>query len=128
MKPLGRAVVYWKAVCAGCFDDIAKGVETFTGETTPFITRNFALSLKGLDATESKQFVDQLFSQQTKRGSITLDNNKIVLFHILEQKLLKTSQTDQTNGALRLKSTLLDQGLIKTLEGKYPVEIYIEGL
>ncbi len=109
--------------------ELAKNsLETFSGETTPFITRDFALSLEGLSAAESKQFVDQLFAQQTKRGSITLDNNKIVLFHILEQKLLKTSQTDQANGALRLKSTLLDQGLIKTLEGKYPVEIYIEGL
>ncbi|MDX1295994.1 MAG: peptidylprolyl isomerase [Sulfurimonadaceae bacterium] len=109
--------------------ELAKGsVETFAGETTPFITRDYAGVLTGMNTQETRQFVDELFSQQTKRGYITLNNTKIVLFHILEQQLLKTPQTDLQNTTLRLKATLLDQGLLKTLESKYAAEIYIEGI
>ena len=109
--------------------ELAKNsVETFSGETTPFITRDYAQTLGNLNAAESKQFVSALFTQQTKRGYITLDNAKIVLFHILEQKLLKTPQTDLGQGALRLKSSLLDRGVLNMLQNKYATEIYIEGI
>ncbi|MEA3372736.1 MAG: SurA N-terminal domain-containing protein [Campylobacterota bacterium] len=101
---------------------------TFSGQQSPFITRDFELPLDGLSEAETKLFIEGLFKQSTKRGSITLNNEKIVLFHILEQKMLKTSKTDQENSVLRLKTTLLDQGLIKMLENKFSVEIYIEGL
>ena len=103
-------------------------VETFSGTHTPFITRSYALGFEGLDAQESKRFVNELFASQSPRGYVTLDNTKIALFHILEQKLLKTSQTDLGENALRLKSTLLDRGLVKMLENRYPVEIYVKGL
>ena len=109
--------------------ELAKSsMETFSGETTPFITRTYAQNLGSLNAAETKQFVNGLFAQQTKRGYITLDNTKVVLFHILEQKLLKTPQTDLKQGTMRLKSSLLDRGLLKMLQNKYPAEIYIEGI
>ncbi len=101
---------------------------TFSGQESPFVTRDFAHSLNGLNDEETKLFIDELFKQSSKRGAITLDNEKIVLFHILEQKMLKTSKTDEKNSVLRLKTTLLDQGLTKMLESRFPVEIYIEGL
>lgn len=103
-------------------------VATFSGTTTPFLTRAESQTLEGLTEEESKTFIDELFAQQTKRGYITLDNTKIVLFHILEQKLLKTPQTDLNASAQRLKSSLLDHGLVKMLENRYPVEIYVKGL
>jgi len=108
---------------------LAKGAaETFNGETTPFITREYAQSLNGLSAEESKQFLDELFGRQDKRGYVTIANTKIVLFHILEQKLLTASQTELQDSVLRLKSTLMDQGVLKMLESRYPTEIYIEGI
>jgi len=100
----------------------------FSGQTTPFVTREYAEPLKGLDKAESTQFLTNLFDQQEKRGAITINNQKIILFDILEQKLLQTSKTDHEQSVLRLKATLLDQGLIKLLESKHAVEIYIEGL
>jgi peptidyl-prolyl cis-trans isomerase D len=109
--------------------ELAEGsVATFTGTTTSFLTRSSEQTLEGLTKTESTTFINELFAQQTKRGYITLDNTKIVLFHILEQKLLKTPQTDLSASALRLKASLLDRGLVKMLENRYPVEIYIKGL
>lgn len=104
---------------------VKDSLESFQGQTTPFVTREYTESLEGLDTTESNQFLNALFDQQEKRGSITLTNEKIVMFNILEQELLKTSKTDQENSVLRLKATLLDQGLIKLLESKYAVEIYM---
>jgi peptidyl-prolyl cis-trans isomerase D len=103
-------------------------VATFTGATTDFLTRTEQQNLEGLAKEESEAFVNELFAQQTKRGYITLNNTKIVLFHILEQKLLKTSQTDLSASTLRLKASLLDRGLVKMLETRYPVEIYVKGL
>ena len=110
-------------------EELAKSsVETFSGTTTPFITRDYDKALEGMNIAESRHFVDTIFGEQKKRGYITLDNTKIVLFHILEQQLLKTPQTDLEDAALRMKSTLLDSGLLKMLESKYTTEIYIEGL
>ena len=101
---------------------------TFTGITSPFVTREYSDILKGLNDAETKQFLNALFDDQSKRGFITLSNDKIVLYHIVEQKLLQTSQTDQENSVMRLKATLFDQGLIKLLESKYSVDIYLQGL
>ena len=107
--------------------ELAKNsVATFSGKTTPFITREYARPLEGLNATESQRFVNELFAQQSARGIITIDNTKVVLFHILEQQLLKTPQTDLEDSALRMKSTLLDRGLIEMLRNKYPTEIYLD--
>lgn len=109
--------------------ELAKNsLATFSGQTTPFVTREYAEALKGLSKSESTQFLNDLFDQQKKRGAITINNEKIVLFDIVEQKLLQTSKTDLENSVLRLKATLLDQGLVKLLESKHAVEIYIGGL
>ena len=72
--------------------------------------------------------MNALFDKQSKRDFITLSDGKIVLYAILEQKLLDTFKTDQENSVMRLKSTLLDQGIVKKLESQYAVEIFIEGL
>jgi hypothetical protein len=42
--------------------------------------------------------------------------------------LLQDRTLADENAVLKLKGSLLDQGLIKTLESKYPVEIYVEGI
>lgn len=103
-------------------------VDTFKGVSTPYITRTYKEALEGLEPAESSRFLNALFDQQEKRGSITITNDKVVLFNILEQKLLTESKTDQENNVLRLKATLLDQGLVRLLESKYSVEIYMGGL
>lgn len=101
---------------------------TFNGTTTPFVTRGDVSKLKQLSSEDAAQFLNQLFEQEKKRGYIQLNQDKIVLFNILEQKLLEKAQGDQETGVMRIKSSILDRGLIKMLENKYKTEIFIQGL
>lgn len=102
-------------------------VETFTGKTSPFITRESIDKLSPLSEVEAAEFLEGLFAQQTKRGFIILKDEKIVLFNILEQKLLKKGNDEQERSALQLKSSLLNDGLLKKLGAQYPVTSYLKG-
>lgn len=110
------------------FVELAKNsVETFKGKTSKFLTRESINGLTPLNEVEAAEFLEALFIQDTKRGFIPLKGNKIVLFNILEQKLLKKENSTQENNVLRLKTSLLTDGLLKKLEAQYPVTSYLEG-
>ena len=102
-------------------------VATFKGKTSPFITREDIDKLNPLSEYEAAEFLESLFAKQEKRGFIPLKNKKIVLFNILEQKLLNNTNNNQEKNVLRLKTTLLNDGLLKKLGAKYPVTSYLEG-
>ncbi len=85
-------------------------------------------NLDGLNKEQTNEFLIQLFSQQQKRGSITLKDGKVVLYNILEQKLLKKAENNQGDLIVKLKSTMFNDGLIKNLQNKYKTEIFIQGL
>lgn len=109
-------------------DELAKNsVATFTGKTSPFLTRESIDKLKPLSEYEAAEFLEQLFAQQEKRGYVKLKDKKIVLFNILEQQLLKKENNNQENNVLRLKTSLLNDGLLKQLGAHYPVTSYLEG-
>lgn len=103
-------------------------VSTFKGRTTTFLTREDAIMLKDLTLAQANEFLQQLFMTQTKRGYIDLGDGKIVLYHILEQKLLVDKKNIQDDSITRLKSSMFNEGLIKNLQNKYKTEIFIEGL
>ncbi len=103
-------------------------VDTFVGNNTPFITVNDADSLTALPVTEASEFLQNLFSSEKKRSYITLNSGKIVLYDVLEQKLLTKTYKDLASSLMKLKSGIFNQGLIKSLEGKYHTEIFIQGL
>jgi peptidyl-prolyl cis-trans isomerase D len=103
-------------------------VSTFNGKTTDFITSLSTENLDGLNKEQTNEFLIQLFSQQQKRGSITLKDGKVVLYNILEQKLLKKAENNQGDLIVKLKSTMFNDGLIKNLQNKYKTEIFIQGL
>jgi len=103
-------------------------LNSFKGKISEFITREESGAIDGLDSTEASDFLNKLFTQQTRRGMVELDQ-KIILYYILEQKLLETDQEDETEklveqSAQRLKQSLFDNGLFKLLEVRYPVEVY----
>jgi len=109
-------------------NELAKNsVATFTGKTSPFLTRESIDKLAPLGEYEAAEFLEQLFAQQEKRGYIKLKDKKIVLFNILEQQLLKKDNNNQEKNVLRLKTSLLNDGLLKQLEAHYPVTSYLEG-
>lgn len=105
-----------------------KEVKTFEGVTTDFITREDVEALKNLEDSEAVEFLNQLFEQQNRDGYIILKNGKIVLFNILEQKLLDKKNDQSENLVKRLKENLLNQGLIEILQNKYQTQTFVKGI
>ena len=102
--------------------------KTFSGTVSDFLTRSEGAKLAGLRGTEASEFLTKLFSSKQKQGFITLESGNVIMYNVLEQKLLQNKTLADENAAAKLKGDLLDQGLIKSLESKYPVEIYVEGI
>ncbi len=102
--------------------------KTFSAPATDFLTHNDAAKLAGLSPQEGSEFLSKLFTSKQKQGFITLESGNVIMYNVLEQKLLQDKTLADGNAVAKLKGSLLDQGLIKTLESKYPVEIYVEGI
>jgi peptidyl-prolyl cis-trans isomerase D len=102
--------------------------KTFTGTTSDFITHTDGAKLAGLSSTEGSEFLTKLFTSKQKQGFVTLESGNVIIYNVLEQKLLQDKTIADEKTVLKLKGSLLDQGLIKALETKYPVEIYVEGI
>jgi peptidyl-prolyl cis-trans isomerase D len=105
-----------------------KSFATFNGTTTDFITGNDSDKLADLSKDEADEFLAGLFTSQQKRGFVTLESGNIVMYNVLEQKLLNNTNTNQSNPIVRLKSAMFNEGLIKNLQNKYQTEIFIQGL
>ena len=93
-----------------------------------FITRKESAQLAGLSAKESTEFVNKLFASKQKQGFLTLESGNVILYNVLEQKLLQDTAIADDNTVIKLKGNLLNQKLLKMLESKYPIEIYAEGI
>ncbi|WP_428746152.1 peptidylprolyl isomerase [Sulfurimonas sp.] len=103
-------------------------VTVFKGKTSDFLTIESQTPIGSLTSGESVEFVQQLFMSDKKRSFITLQSGKIVLYNILEQKLLEKPNNDQANVVARLKTGIFSEGLIKTLQNRYKTEIFMQGL
>ena len=108
-----------------------ESVTNFVGTNTDFITNKDALKLKNMSVYDANEFLLKLFTSKKKTGYVELKDGKIVLYNILEQKLLDSSDKDLNNindNISKLKSAIFNDGLIKNLQQKYKTEIFIEGL
>lgn len=109
--------------------NIAKdSVASFTGTTTDFITSTDAAKLQNIESNDANEFLTKLFSQQNKKGYVALNSGKVILFNILEQKLLNNKNNNQSDSIARLKGGIFNDGLINNLKNKYQTEIFIQGL
>ena len=102
--------------------------KTFAGTTTDFITANDAPALTHLALPQAKEFLEKLFVSLKKQSYIQLNDGKIVLYNILEQKLLGNSTIDLSSQMKQLKSGIFNEALVKTLQEKYKTEIFMQGL
>ncbi|MBN2815608.1 MAG: SurA N-terminal domain-containing protein [Campylobacterales bacterium] len=100
----------------------------FSGKTTDFVTVEDTDKITLLTQTEAKEFLGKLFTSDKKRSFIQLSNTKVVLFDVLEQKLLPNTNTAQSEDIVRFKSAMFNEALIKELQNKYQTEIFIQGL
>jgi len=105
-----------------------KTFSSFSGKTTDFITTRSLDKFKELSQTEAQDFLAKLFVSQKKNAYITLGSGKIVLYNILEQKMLNKENTNQSKNLARLKSDIFNRGLMKELQNKYKTEIFVKGL
>ena len=103
-------------------------VDTFSGVNTPFITAQDSAVITELTSQEATEFLQKLFTSDKKRSYIALNSGKIVLYYILEQKLLEKSNKALASSMMKLKSGMFNSALIKSLENKYQTEIFIQGL
>lgn len=101
---------------------------TFNGKITDFITANDSNKLTDLTKDEADEFLSTLFSSQEKRGYIALESGNVVMYNVMEQRLLSNTNTDPNNSIARVKSGMFNEGLIKVLQNKYKTEIFIQGL
>jgi len=108
-----------------------KSYKNFVGTNTDFITNKDALKLKDIPMYDANEFLIKLFTNNKKTGYIQLKSGKVILYNILEQKLLDSTTKDLNNisdNISKLKSSIFNDGLIKNLQQKYKTEIFIEGL
>ena len=105
-----------------------KSLKTFKGQITDFITSQDADKLKDLTQSEANEFLTQLFSGDKKSTFITLNNGKIILYTIMEQKLLSKNNNNLNDSIVKFKNTIFNEALIKNLQKVYSTEIFIEGL
>lgn len=102
--------------------------KTFSGTVSDFITHTQNAPLSGLTTPESAEFTQKLFASKQKQGFLTLKSGNVILYNVLEQKLLQDKTVAEENTAMKLKGNLLNQKLMKMLESKYPIKIYAEGI
>jgi peptidyl-prolyl cis-trans isomerase D len=103
-------------------------IATFTGSVSDFVTARDTKGINGLDDKETREFLGKLFEANSKRGFITLEDKKVVLYAIVEQKLLTNTQDDVNSLVMKLKANLLSENLLKELRKQYKIEIYGKGL
>ena len=106
-----------------------ENLKTFKGNVTDFITRADINSIKQLSKQEATLFLTKLFQKKSKSGFIDLDDGKVVLYRILEQKLLNKKDGQNVDfSMIKYKSAIFEQAILKALQNKYKTEIYIKGL
>ena len=103
-------------------------VKNFSGKTTGFVTVNAVDKLTALNKVEATDFLQKLFVSDKKKGFITLNDGNVVLYNILEQKMLPNTNIKLNGEMHKLKSAMFNEGLIKKLQKMYQTEIFIKGL
>ncbi len=93
-----------------------------------FITRDDVDKLDFLSKPEAVEFLNNLFSNPTKKGYY-LFSDKVVVYNIIEQKLFDKSlfeknKTKISNTVQNLKFKILQEELLKKLNKMYKIEKY----
>ena len=102
---------------------------TFNGKTADLVTVSSVEKIPELTKEEAAKFLQQLFTSDKKQSFIVIDDQKIILYDILEQKLLQNSDANKASDLVtQLKSTIFSEGLLETLQKRYKTEIFIQGL
>lgn len=103
-------------------------VKTFKGKTTDgYLTRKSTDGFEGLDAAETAELLGAVFKSDRSRGVAGLKTHKMVMYHIVDQKLDTEADPSAKQAVMQTKSALLTTGLIKQLDNRYKTQIFIGG-
>ncbi len=123
------ALIYAKEQKKVKLQELAKSSHTsFSGKVTDFITGDDTAIFSDLAQEEAAEFLSKLFVSQKRRDFITLESGKVIMYNILEQKMLNKVVDNQNNPIIKLKNTMFNEGLVKNLQSRYKTEIFIQGL
>jgi peptidyl-prolyl cis-trans isomerase D len=95
-----------------------------------FVSLNNSDNLESLNAEESLQFLQKLFTSNKEKGIISV-LDKVVVYNIVEQKLqsMDSNKSDSVKQTVnQVKKKIFESNLLKMLDKKYPTEVYVEGL
>jgi peptidyl-prolyl cis-trans isomerase D len=98
---------------------------------TDFVKIDTIDKLEGLNKQESLHFLQNLFISNKQKGIITLSEQKIVVYNIVDQKIEKAddNMTKIINPIVnKLKSDIYQSNLVEQLNAKYQTEVYAKGL
>ena len=111
---------------------IAKeSLQNFKGTDIGFISRDINGSILGLNESETRTFVSQLFETNNKKEDYVILEDKAVIYDILEQRLLVDNidnnykQITQQNVTM-LKNNELIKDLTNKLKKYYEIKEYIK--
>lgn len=104
----------------------------FDGNVSDFISRDDIDKIPPLKEVEAAEFLNKLFASQKGNGYIILDNQKVVLYKILNQKLVQKSKLDKnrafiTDNSIKVKDSVLNSNLLNSLQKNYSIEIFYKG-
>lgn len=91
-------------------------INIFQGKDLGFFSLNDIKSINGLADFEKQQLLLAIFTSDKRNGYVLL-GDKVVLYRVLEQKILKNDKKDYRN----IKSQFLEQTLIDFLSKQYKI-------
>jgi peptidyl-prolyl cis-trans isomerase D len=111
-------------------ENTLKTIDESNATVSDFMSLGKFDNLDRLNSQESLQFLQKLFTSNKEKGIITAID-KVIVYNIVEQKLLSVDGNDTENVKQTvndIKKKMFESNLIKMLDSKYPTEVYMEGL
>ncbi len=109
-----------------------KNIDTTQTTVSDFISLDTIDTLKPLNHEESLQFVQKLFTSQKEKGIISVGNNVIVVYKVIEQKMTKNGKMENNEmieqSADQIKTRVFQENLLKALGEKYTIQKFVEGI
>jgi len=109
---------------------ILEGIDKAELTESDYLSLTKSAPLPPLDAEESLQFLEKLFTSSEKKGIIRL-SKRIVIYKIKDQKIgsadenLTQSVQNETD---QIKKSVFEDALFKKLNEQFPVKAYAKGL
>lgn len=98
---------------------------SFDGIDLGFIDMNYKGVIAGLDSTQTKRVLGQIFASVDKKGYILL-GGKVVLYTIVDQKIQPSDSDDFTIQTRNIKNEIILQTLLEYLNKTYKTRLYVD--